>query len=57
MCFRNGMVAVFDTNGQQVPELQGPIEEVRANIEACADESTVFENWPDRSHGSTSDGA
>lgn len=26
--FRNGMVAVFDMNGEQIPEYQGPKEEV-----------------------------
>ena len=38
----NGMVAVFDRNGMQVPELQGVIFEVMEKIGKHADEYTLF---------------
>lgn len=33
-CFANGMTMVFDQDGKQMPEFQGPTEEVRGKIEA-----------------------
>ena len=38
--FHNGMVVVFDENGKQIPELQGPIFEVMDKIGKAADENT-----------------
>lgn len=38
--FANGMVMVFDDAGQQVPELQGPKEEVFKRLMAAVDENT-----------------
>lgn len=49
--WQNGMVMVFDDKGQQVPELQGPYEEVREKVLAVADKSTKFD------HGVWMDGA
>ena len=46
--FANGMVAVCDENGQQIPELQGRFEEMREAIEAAADERTEFHGWPEK---------
>lgn len=40
--FLNGMVAVFDAAGQQVPELQGKWSEVHEAVIARADEGTRF---------------
>lgn len=34
--FSNGMVACTDTRGQQIPELQGPIDEMKAAIQEYA---------------------
>jgi hypothetical protein len=42
--FANGMVMVFDNNGQQVPEYQGHIDDVRTKIEA-AKPSHVQVDW------------
>lgn len=40
--FQNGMVVVFDENGEQMPEFQGRYEEVRAKILARAPKSARF---------------
>ena len=40
--FANGMVAVTDENGQQIPHLQGPIFEVMETIGKVADAETTF---------------
>lgn len=43
----NGLTIVFDDKHQQVPELQGPIEEKWELIMAAADPETEFSpNWP-----------
>ncbi|MBA7610211.1 hypothetical protein ES703_17417 [subsurface metagenome] len=46
--FQNGMVMVFDENGEQLPEYQGKYEEVKAKILARAPKSTRFFHgtWP-----------
>lgn len=48
--WQNGMVMAFDENGQQIPELQGPFEEVKEKCRAAADADTIFEggNWTDK---------
>ena len=38
----NGLTIVFDAAGQQVPELQGRIDELRDAILAAANEGTEF---------------
>ena len=38
--FQNGMAIVFDTKGQQMPELQGPYQEVKERIESALRESS-----------------
>ena len=45
--FRNGMVAACDSNGQQMPELQGRFSEVVSKVLAAADADTTFLGWPD----------
>lgn len=35
--FANGMCAVFDTNGQQIPELQGKYEDLKGMIKKRVD--------------------
>lgn len=45
----NGMVMVFDENGQQMPDYQARIDEVWSEIERDKDSDTVFHGrWPDR---------
>jgi len=52
--FANGMVAVFDENGEQLPKYQGPYEAVKADILRDASAEAEFysialavqrENW------------
>ena len=40
--FQNGMVMVFDEQGEQIPEYQGRYEEVRDKIMADAPKSARF---------------
>lgn len=40
--FQNGMVLVFDENGEQMPAYQGRYEEVKAKILADAPENAQF---------------
>lgn len=50
----NGMVMVFDQRGEQIPGLQGTVEDVRASVLAAARPDTTFEggdwnsgaSWP-----------
>ena len=51
--FPNGMVAVTGPDGQQIGELQGRFEDVRAKVEAAADEETEWNGWPERRTGPT----
>lgn len=46
--WQNGIVMCFDQNGEQMPDLQGPYEEVRANVLNAAHASTRFRHgvWP-----------
>lgn len=38
----NEMVMAFDENGQQIPELQGPVKEVAVKLlQACTPETTI----------------
>jgi hypothetical protein len=50
--FQNGLVAVFDENGDQVPELQGRFRAVADRIKERIDERTelVMSGYGDR-HG------
>lgn len=41
--FSNGMFAVFDADGEQVPELQGPLTKAGPKIYERIDEITSFE--------------
>jgi hypothetical protein len=50
---QNGMVMVFDENGEQLPEYQGFYQDVRDNIMSDAPEGTVFNHW--FGHGSRSE--
>jgi hypothetical protein len=43
--FQNDMVMVFDEHGKQIPEFQGPFEEVKEKIEVSASPATVFSGW------------
>lgn len=44
--FPNGMVAVTDENGEQIPELQGRMtEELRRKIEARITDETELNGW------------
>lgn len=45
--WQNGMVMVFDNKGKQMPDFQGPIEEVRDRILRHATAETLFTagNW------------
>jgi hypothetical protein len=43
MRFENGMVAVFNEAGEQIPELQGKYEDVAERIRVAATSDTVFE--------------
>lgn len=40
--FLNSMVMVFDKSGQQIPELQGPLHEVKETVLKAAHKGTVF---------------
>jgi hypothetical protein len=40
--FQNGMCMVFDEKGQQMPDYQGPTDEVRDKILADATPETIF---------------
>jgi len=39
--FSNGMMMVFDANGQQIPEYQGPYEDVIRSIRAVYSGSII----------------
>ena len=43
--FPNGMVAVTDERGEQIPELQGRFEDVKEKVEAAANEQTEWNGW------------
>jgi len=43
--FPNGMVAVTDEHGNQIPELQGKFEDVKEKVETAADEGTEWNGW------------
>lgn len=45
--YRNGLVAVVDADGKQLIALQGRFSSVVAVILELADETTVFNGWPD----------
>lgn len=38
----NGMVMAFDEQGQQMPDLQGTIEEVHSKVQQAANEGTIW---------------
>lgn len=40
--WQNGMVMVFGYDGEQIPELQGRYEDMRAKVLAAADDQTRF---------------
>lgn len=42
---RNDMVMVFDEEGQEIPELQGPYAGVKAEIFERANGETSFKHW------------
>ena len=48
--FGNGMVMVFDQNGQQMPDYQGRVEQVRDKIRSCYDGEFVAAAWSRRTH-------
>lgn len=41
----NGMVMVFDAEGEQIPEYQGKYEEVKGSILRDAPPDAVFTHW------------
>ena len=43
--WQNGMVTAFDQHGQQMPDYQGPVEEVEAKIKAVYDGPWHGGNW------------
>lgn len=43
---QKGMVLVFDTEGEQLPEYQGYYEDVKALILRDAPPNAVFSYWP-----------
>jgi hypothetical protein len=42
---KNDMVMVFDEEGEQMPEYQGPYDEVRDRILADAPAGAIFNHW------------
>jgi hypothetical protein len=42
---KNDMVMVFDEDGEQIPEYQGPYEDVKERILADAPAGSVFNHW------------
>ena len=46
--WQNGLVMVFDQYGQQMPEYQGPLEEVEEKIMAAYRGPWHGGNWPAR---------
>jgi hypothetical protein len=42
---KNDMVMVFDEEGEQMPEYQGPYDDVRDRIMADAPGGAVFNHW------------
>lgn len=45
--FPNGMVMVFDQHGQQMPDFQGPLEEMLSKIRAAGFEGEIEKRvWP-----------
>lgn len=50
--FTNGMVSVFDNNGEQVTDLQGKISEMRDKVIDRSSMHTVFHisKWNDWAH-------
>ena len=42
---QNDMVMVFDAGGEQIPEYQGPYEDVKASILRDAPPDVVFTRW------------
>lgn len=44
--FPNGMVAVCDEKGEQLPEYQGKYEDVKDKILADAPSDTEWNGWP-----------
>ncbi len=45
---QDNMVLVFDRSGEQIPEYQGPYQDVKANILRDAPPDTVFQHWLDK---------
>jgi hypothetical protein len=43
----NGQVYVFDSAGEQMPELQGAFADVYQAVLQAADDNTVFFGWPE----------
>ena len=44
---QNGMVMVFDKEGEQIPEYQGQYEDVKEGILKDASPDTIFGYFPD----------
>lgn len=44
--FGNGMVAVTDQYGEQMPDYQGTLEEVRDKINRDAGDDVEWNGWP-----------
>ena len=42
---QDNMVLVFDRSGEQIPEYQGPYQDVKANILRDAPSDAVFQHW------------
>jgi hypothetical protein len=42
---KNDMVMVFDEDGEQLPEYQGPYHDVKEKILADAPAGSVFNHW------------
>lgn len=42
---KSGMVMVFDTGGEPIPEYQGQYEEVRGSILSDAPPDALFTHW------------
>jgi hypothetical protein len=51
--FTNGMVMVFDEQGEQMPEYQGRFEDVRQKLMDATDNLTLFQeaDWCSGKHG------
>lgn len=48
--WQNGMVMVFDQFGDQMPEFQGRVENVKAKIKEAFDGEWKQGNWPKHRH-------